>query len=202
MFDEKDAEKGHHIFGGIPIAEFDDPNIDKDAVILEDDSPYPEVRSAVANTDDPEIPVSTLRVWVLGLIFAILISGLNQFFFFRFPSVSISALATQLLSFPVGRLWARVMPNKTLFGLQINPGPFNVKEHVLLTIMATVGGGSAYATDIIAVQRVYYNQTYNFSYQWFVVMSTQLIGFSIGGILRRFLVQPPSMSEYTGSGGV
>jgi hypothetical protein len=30
--------------------------------------------------------------------------------------------------------------------------------------------------------------------QWMVVMSTQLIGFSIGGILRRFLVQPPSMS--------
>jgi hypothetical protein len=40
---------------------------------------------------------------------------------------------------------------------------------------------------------VYYNQTYNFSYQWFVVMSTQLIGFSIGGIARRFLVTPPSM---------
>ena len=40
---------------------------------------------------------------------------------------------------------------------------------------------------------MYYNQTYNFSYQWFVVMSTQLIGFSIGGIARRFLVQPPSM---------
>ena len=59
--------------------------------------------------------------------------------------------------------------------------------------MATVASGSAYATDIVAVQRVYYNQTYNFSYQWFVVMSTQLIGFSIGGIARRFLVQPPSM---------
>jgi hypothetical protein len=29
-----------------------------------------------------------------------------------------------------------------------------------------------------------------------VVMSTQLIGFSIGGIARRFLVQPPSMSEF------
>ena len=29
--------------------------------------------------------------------------------------------------------------------------------------------------------------------QWFVVMSTQLIGFSIGGIARRFLVAPPSM---------
>ena len=30
-----------------------------------------------------------------------------------------------------------------------------------------------------------------------VVMSTQLIGFSVGGILRRFLVQPASMSEST-----
>jgi hypothetical protein len=44
----------------------------------------------------------------------------------------------------------------------------------------------------VAVQRVYYEQNYNFGYQWMVVMSTQL-GFSIGGIVRRFLVQPPSM---------
>ncbi|KAH0590027.1 hypothetical protein H2248_000205 [Termitomyces sp. 'cryptogamus'] len=63
----------------------------------------------------------------------------------------------------------------------------------LTSSQATVGYQSAYATDIIAVQRVYYNQIYNFSYQWFIVMSTQLIGFSIGGIARRFLVAPPSM---------
>ena len=65
--------------------EFDDPNLDKDAIVLEDDSPYPEVRSAVANTDDPTMPVSTIRSWVIGLVFAIIMSGLNQFFFFRFP---------------------------------------------------------------------------------------------------------------------
>lgn len=29
--------------------------------------------------------------------------------------------------------------------------------------------------------------------QWLLVMSTQLIGFSTGGITRRFLVSPPSM---------
>jgi len=77
--------------------------------------------------------------------------------------------------------------------MKLNPGPFTIKEHVLVTIMATVGWQSAYATDIIAVQRVYYSQVYNFSYQWFLVMSTQLIGFSIGGIAKRFLVSPPSM---------
>ncbi|KAL5513349.1 hypothetical protein ACEPAH_3748 [Sanghuangporus vaninii] len=196
--DEKDVEKHDVVIDQIPtIAEFDDPNLDKSHLVFEDDSPYPEVRSAVANIDDPDMPVSTIRSWTIGkfqsLIFAIVISGLNQFFFFRFPSVFIGNLVAQLLSFPVGRVWARLMPNVTIFGSPLNPGPFTVKEHVLATIMATVAGGSAYATDIVAVQRVYYNQTYNFSYQWLVVMSTQLIGFSIGGIARRFLVQPPSM---------
>ncbi|KAG1903462.1 OPT oligopeptide transporter protein-domain-containing protein [Suillus fuscotomentosus] len=180
------------------IADFDDPNIDRDEAmvgVLEDDSPYPEVRSAVANTDDPSIPSNTFRAWVIGLAWAILISGLNQFFFFRYPSVNISSIAAQLLSFPVGRAWAKVVPNVRVFGIQLNPGPFSIKEHVLVTIMATVAGSCAYfgRTDIIAVQRVYYGQTYSFIYQWMVVMSTQLIGFSIGGILRRFLVQPPSM---------
>jgi len=177
----------------IPVAEFDDPNADGNADALEDDSPYPEVRSAVANTDDTSIPVNTVRAWTIGLIWAILIPGLNQFFFFRFPSVTVSGVVAQLLAFPIGRLWARVVPNVKIFGISLNPGPFNVKEHVLITVMATVGYQSAYATDIVAVQRVYYNQVYNFSYQWMVVMSTQLIGFSIGGVARRFLVSPPSM---------
>ncbi|KAF8195689.1 OPT oligopeptide transporter [Mycena galopus ATCC 62051] len=179
---------------GVP--EFDDPNMypDEGATgLTEDDSPYPEVRSAVANTDDPTIPVSTIRAWTLGLIWAIIVPGLNQFFFFRYPSVTVTGIIAQLLSFPLGRLWARVVPNYKIFGMELNPGPFTIKEHVLVTIMATVGYSSAYATDIIAVQRVYYNQIYNFSFQWLVVMSTQLIGFSIGGVARRFLVQPPSM---------
>ncbi|KIJ63337.1 hypothetical protein HYDPIDRAFT_29591 [Hydnomerulius pinastri MD-312] len=168
-------------------------DLEKASFDLEEDSPYPEVRSAVANTDDVEMAALTLRVWVLGLVWAILIPGLNQFFYFRYPSVTIGSLVAQLLSYPVGRLWALTVPRKTVFGIPINPGPFTIKEHVLITVMATVGALSAYATDIIAVQRVYYSQRNSFSYQWMLVMSTQLIGFSIGGIARRFLVSPPSM---------
>ena len=51
------------------FSDFNDPNLQEAATVkdvLDDDSPYPEVRSAVANTDDPSIPVSTLRSWVLG----------------------------------------------------------------------------------------------------------------------------------------
>ncbi|KAJ2919361.1 hypothetical protein MD484_g1053, partial [Candolleomyces efflorescens] len=59
--------------------------------------------------------------------------------------------------------------------------------------MASVGATSAYATDVIAVQKVFYHQEWNFIYKWMLIMSTQLIGFSMGGIVRRFLVLPPSM---------
>ena len=88
---------------------------------------------------------------------------------------------------------------------------------VLVTIMASVGAQSAYATDIIAVQRVYYNEVWSFACmlpsaaiawsvadahifqdQWMLFMSTQLIGFSIGGLGHRFLVAPASMSKPTG----
>ncbi|KAJ7638950.1 OPT oligopeptide transporter [Roridomyces roridus] len=194
-----DLEKaeGKVVDSTIVVSELDDPipNTEPNQLddLAEDDSPYPEVRSVVANMDDSSMPVSTIRAWILGLIWAIIIPGLNQLFFFRYPSVTVTGIIAQLLSLPLGRLWTKVVPNITIFGLELNPGPFTIKEHVLVTIMASVGAGSAYATDIIAVQRVYYNRNYNFSFQWLVVMSTQLIGFSIGGIARRFLVQPPSM---------
>ena len=58
-------------------------------------------------------------------------------------------IVAQLLSFPLGRLWARFMPNVKVFGIAINPGPFTVKEHVLITIMANVGYQSAYAVCLI-----------------------------------------------------
>jgi hypothetical protein len=35
------------------------------------------------------MPSSTFRAWVVGLIWAIIIPGVNQFFFFRFPSITI-----------------------------------------------------------------------------------------------------------------
>ncbi|KAH9911356.1 OPT oligopeptide transporter [Epithele typhae] len=183
----------HYVVPDPDYDDWDDPNIDSDVVSLDDDSPYPEVRSAVANTDDPDMPVSTLRAWVIGLVWAIILPGINQFLFFRYPSIVVTGITAQLLSYPLGRLWAYIVPGYRIFGVSLNPGPFSMKEHVLITIMANVGYVSAYATDIVAVQRVFYGEVYSFGYQWMLVTSTQLIGFSIGGVARRFLVAPPSM---------
>lgn len=129
---------------------FDEPNLDKSIIgDVEDDSPYPEVRSAVANTDDPNMPCNTLCAWIIGLAWAIILPGLNQFFYFRYPSVTITGVVAQLLSYPVGRAFATFLPDIKIFGMGLNPGPFSIKEHVLITIMAQVGYGSVYAVSIM-----------------------------------------------------
>ena len=54
-------------------------------------------------------------------------------------------LVAQLLTFPLGRLVARFLPRVRILGHSLNPGPFTIKEHVVVTIMAGVGAASAYA---------------------------------------------------------
>ena len=79
----------------------DDLNLNSTTVGLGNESPYPEVRCAVANTDDPTMPVSTFRAWVLGLLLAIVVPGANQFFFFRYPAVNISQVRSSVSVYPL-----------------------------------------------------------------------------------------------------
>ncbi|KAL0945618.1 hypothetical protein HGRIS_014773 [Hohenbuehelia grisea] len=127
------------------------------------------------------------------MMWNILASGVNQFLSFHNPPAGLSGILICLVSYPMGRAWAKWMPRWSIMGLPLNPGPFNIKEHVLILIISSVNSDAAYANDIFAVQRLVYGQNFNFIYQWLVVMSTQLIGFSFGGIARRILVDSPSM---------
>jgi hypothetical protein len=52
-----------------------------------------------------------------------------------------------LLTLPICKAWARYMPNISIFSLPLNPGPFNVKEHVIITIMASIAAQSAYGVS-------------------------------------------------------
>ncbi|CAO1630872.1 unnamed protein product [Sympodiomycopsis kandeliae] len=164
---------------------------------LLNDSIYPEVRAAVANVDDPDMPVNTFRAWFLGLVFVILLSGVNQLLYFRYPSVTITGLVVQLVCYPFGKALEKILPRrafKTPFGkFSLNPGPFNIKEHAVISIMATVVYQRAYATDIFIVQKQLYNQDWPFIYQLLITMSSQLLGFSYAGFSRRFLIWPAAM---------
>ncbi|GKT56510.1 OPT family small oligopeptide transporter [Colletotrichum tofieldiae] len=166
-----------------------------------DNSPYPEVRANVPNTDDPIMPVNTLRMWILGVIFTMVGSGINQFFSMRYPGVTISSLVAQLISYPVGCAVARLLPVKKIrvFGrwdLVLNPDHyFNIKEHAVITIMSNLSFGPSWATDIIQAQKAsaFYGLHTPVPYQFLLGLSMQLFGLGMAGLAYRFIVEPPHM---------
>jgi OPT family oligopeptide transporter len=117
--------------------------------------------------------------------------------FWADPSVTITGIVAQLSALPLGRLFEKVLPRRQFrtlgYSWSLNPGPFNIKEHTCVTVMANVVVGGAYATDVVATQRAFYNQNWGFSYTILLILSSQLIGYSFAGVVRQFLVWPSSM---------
>ncbi|KAF3898079.1 Small oligopeptide transporter [Trichophyton interdigitale] len=130
-----------------------------------DNSPYPEVRAAVRNYDE-DLPASTFRAWTIGMFLTTIGSGLNSLFSLRAPAIIITSVVALLVSYPIGVAWAKIIPARTfnIFGLKwnTNPGPFNVKEHVLIVVMANAsfGNGVAYFTDTIQALKAFYHTDY------------------------------------------
>ncbi|KAJ4858021.1 OPT oligopeptide transporter protein domain-containing protein [Trichoderma breve] len=138
-----------------------------------DASPFPEVQAAVRNYDE-EMPANTIRAWAIGLFLVTICGGMNMLFHLRSPAISISTIVAQFLAYPIGRLWSLTMPQRIFmtFGVRwsLNPGPFNVKEHVVVTVMS-----------------------FGWGFQLLLTWTSTMIGYGIAGISRRFLVWPAAM---------
>lgn len=149
---------------------------------------------------DEDVPASTIRSWVIGMILTTVVSGVNGLFFLRYPIINIPAYVVQLIAYPMGVGWARLMPKKEikLFGYSanLNPGPFNVKEHVIIVAMANAafGGGTGYFVDtVVSIQKFYNIASFGWGFNILFALSTQCVGFGLAGTVRKWLVEPASM---------
>lgn len=172
-------------------------NMKIEAALIRHHAPYPEVRAVTDPVDDPDMPVETFRAYLLGAIWIIIGSGVSQFFEPRQPPISLPASLLQLLLLPCGKIMAAVLPNWgfTFRGKRysINPGPYTIKEQILVTIMFNITNSLAYINSQIYVQRLpkfYGNEWAGAGYQITLILSTQFIGFGIAGLARHVLVYP------------
>ncbi|KAI3783841.1 hypothetical protein L1987_42929 [Smallanthus sonchifolius] len=164
----------------------------------DDVCPVKEVDLTVPKTDDPTVPVLTFRMWVLGIATCVILSFVNQFYWYRTEPLSISSIAAQVATVPIGHLMARTVTNRVFFQgrwceFTLNPGPFNIKEHVLITIFANSGAGTVYATHILSSVKLFYKKELAFLPAFIVMITTQVLGFGWAGLFRRFLVEPGEM---------
>ena len=145
----------------------------------EENSPIKQVALTVPITDDPSLPVLTFRMWVLGALSCILLSFLNQFFWYRTEPLTITAISAQIAVVPLGQLMAAKITDRVFFKgkrweFTLNPGPFNVKEHVLITIFANSGAGTVYAIHVVTVVKVFYKKHITFFVSLLVIITTQV----------------------------
>ncbi|KAK9075241.1 hypothetical protein SSX86_003562 [Deinandra increscens subsp. villosa] len=166
--------------------------------LTDDECVIKEVDLTVPKTDDPTVPVLTFRMWVLGITTCVLLSFVNQFYWYRTEPLSIGSIAAQVAVVPIGHLMARTITERVFFKgrrfeFTLNPGPFNIKEHVLITIFANSGAGSVYATHILSAVKLFYKKEFAFLPAFIVMLTTQVLGFGWAGIFRRFLVDPGEM---------
>ncbi|KAI3699360.1 hypothetical protein L2E82_43616 [Cichorium intybus] len=164
----------------------------------EENSPIEQVALTVPATDDPSLPVVTFRMWTLGTAACILLSFLNQFFWYRREPISITSISAQVIVVPLGHLMAATITDKIFFRgkkyeFTLNPGPFNMKEHVLITIFANSGAANPYAIHFVSAVKIFYGKALTFWLSLIVVLTTQLLGFGFAGIFRRYLVEPAAM---------
>lgn len=100
-----------------------------------------------------------------GLISCVLLAFVNQFFGYRDNQLSISSVSAQIVVLPLGKLMATMLPTKqvnvpfTNWSFSLNPGPFSLKEHVLITMFANAGSGGVYALNIITIVKAFYHSS-------------------------------------------
>lgn len=159
-----------------------DNSVDEDHELI---SPVEEVQLTVTNTDDPTLPVWTFRMWSLGLLSCGLLSFLNQFFAYRKEPLVITQITVLVSTLPIGRFMAATLPTTQFripgFGsrlFSLNPGPFNMKEHVLISIFANAGtafgNGPAYSVHIVDIIIAFYRRKISFLAGWLLIITTQV----------------------------
>ncbi|KAJ3175309.1 hypothetical protein HK101_010691, partial [Irineochytrium annulatum] len=104
-----------------------------------------------------------------------------------------------LAGYPLALLLARFLPKTFIhlhgdLGFSLNPGPFTVKEHTLLFVMCSAACNPAYALYNIIGQKFLLHQD-TLSPHWCLLfaLTTQLFGFGVAGLCRRYLVRPAAM---------
>ncbi|KAJ1023205.1 hypothetical protein NDA16_003358 [Ustilago loliicola] len=161
--------------------------------LKKDSSDLEHASDSPTSEDDPSQNPWTFRLWFIGLGLAIFGSVLQEIFYFKPQVIYVSLIFLTVIANVLGEFLAAVIPRRGWIGRWLNPHPFNLKEHAAITLMASAGTQSALATEALAAQQLFYGGYPSKAAGIFLVLSSQLIGYCVAGLLRNVLVYPVKM---------
>lgn len=155
------------------------------------------VRQIVSLEDNPELPTITFRYFVLSVIFVIPGAFLSQMSYFRTTQAPYSVFFVQVASHYAGHFLARVLPTRAIripgicWSFTMNPGPWSIKEHVLITITAASGATYNLGYTPIVLAELYYGERMNPGVAIFFMFSIVWIGYAFAALARQLLLHDP-----------
>lgn len=155
------------------------------------------VRRIVSFEDDPTLPTLTFRYFIMTLFFVAPGAFMAQMSQYRTTYAPYSVFFVQIASSYVGAWLARVLPATqvripfTAWGFNLNPGPFSVKEHVLVTISAASGATYNLGFAPISMAELYFDYRVNPAVAIFFMWSIVFVGYSFAALGRQFLIYDP-----------
>jgi hypothetical protein len=108
-----------------------------------------------------------------------------------------------LIAFPLGKALEYIpsfyIGSKRFYGFNLNPGPFNVKEHTAIIMTAMTAIDPAYSIDLLSIQRLYFGDQskgldggmdMGWAGSLLLILTTQFLGFGLVGFFDKLLVEP------------
>lgn len=106
-------------------------------------------------------PLLTFRYFLLSVLFVVPGALMDTMNSFRTTSAPYGVLVVQLLSYPLGEWLSQVLPHRDvdlgLFKFSLNPGPWSVKESILVTLTAASGATGNQGTFGISLAKIFYD---------------------------------------------
>ncbi|KAF2259850.1 putative oligopeptide transporter [Lojkania enalia] len=155
------------------------------------------VLNTVSLEDDPAAPTLTFRYFLLCFIFVPPGAILYQMGQYRTTAAVYPVLFVQIASYYVGQWLAEILPRKIIripyanFSFNLNPGPWNIKENVLVTVTAASGATSNAAWAPISLAQLYYNTYIHPAAAIFFMLAIVYIGYAMAAIARQLLLYDP-----------
>ncbi|KAF9000667.1 OPT oligopeptide transporter protein-domain-containing protein [Cyathus striatus] len=142
------------------------------------------VTSVISVADDPSLNPWTVRAFVIGIGLSAFGGVLAEIYYFKPQTVLVSTMFLAIISYILGICMETVIPRYGIFRY-LNPHPFNKKENAFIVIMSGAAANSALGTEVLAVQRLFYNITPN--------PGASILCYGIGGLFRSVLLYPSKM---------
>lgn len=154
------------------------------------------VRQLVSLEDDPTLPTITFRYFVLAVFFVVPGAFLSQLSHFRTTQAPYSIFFVQIACHYVGHFLADYLPAWQVklpfgYGFNLNPAPWSIKEHVLVTLTAASGATYNLAYAPISMAELFYGTKVDPAVAIFFMMAIVWVGYAIAAVARTMLLWEP-----------